>query len=113
MVKAYSTFFELERYNEIKHFARMNSTKVMYADHHTKYNIDLTLGYNDPTKVKIYTGISFNFDNVNQGELVFVKPATLYVLGLEGYKFTDMSVLKSNRFKLLFDNKMAQVYEKK
>ena len=113
MVKAYSTFFELDRYNEIKHFVRMNCTKVIYADHHNKYNIDLTLGYRDPSKVKIYTGDSFNFDNVNPGELVFIKPVTLFVLELEGYKFTDMSVLKSDRFKLLFNNKMAQVYEKK
>src|ERR1035437_2339708 len=113
MVKAYSTFFELGRYNEIKHFVRMNSTKVLYADHHNKYNIDLILGYRDPSKIKIYTGSSFNFDNVNPGELVFVKPATLFVLELEGYKYTDMSILKSGRFKLLFNNKMAQVYEKK
>jgi hypothetical protein len=113
MVKAYSTFFELDRYNEIKHFVRMNSAKVLYADHHNKYNIDLTLGYKAPSKVKIYTGSSFNFDNIDSGELVFVKPATLLVLELEGYKFANMSVLKSDRFKLLFNNKMAQVYEKK
>jgi hypothetical protein len=91
----------------------MNSAKVLYADHHNKYNIDLTLGYKAPSKVKIYTGSSFNFDNIDSGELVFVKPATLLVLELEGYKFANMSVLKSDRFKLLFNNKMAQVYEKK
>jgi Dolichyl-phosphate-mannose-protein mannosyltransferase len=113
MVKGYSTFFELDKYKEIKHFVWMNNTKVIYADHHNKYNIDLTLAYGDPSKVKIYTGSSFNFDNVKSGELVFIKPATIFELEQEGYKFADMSELKSDRFKLLFNNKMAQVYEKK
>jgi hypothetical protein len=113
MVKAYSTFFELDKYKEIKHFVWMNNTKVIYADHHNKYNIDLTLAYGDPSKIKIYTGCSFNFDNVKSGELVFIKPATIFELEQEGYKFADMSELKSDRFKLLFNNKMAQVYEKK
>jgi hypothetical protein len=113
MVKSYSVFFELDKYKEIKQFVRSNSTKVIYADHHNKYNIDLTIGYKDPSKIKIYTGYNFNFANVNPGEYVFVKSATLSELKLQGFKFADMSILQSNQFILLFNNDMVQVYEKK
>jgi hypothetical protein len=112
MVNAYSIYFGMKENNQLKQAIVNNSSKVIFTDHHNKYNLDVILGYRDTSQVRIFTGSNFDFSKIKPGEWILIKDKTIYELKLQGYKFADMSFLKTNRFNLLYNDGVEQIYEK-
>ncbi len=90
----YQTFFDSKNLVELKNFLRLNSTKMIYTDHFTKYSVDLIRSYDGDNSNRIL-GQDFELGEIRSGSWVLYNKKHINELKLQNFDFPDFSVLQS------------------
>ena len=112
MTYHYSVYFNVDDLNKLKSFLRSNSEQIIYTDHFTKYSVDLIDGYSEPLRTKRIYSSDFNINKLKSGEWLIYKPEHINELVEQGHKFPDFSLLRSEKFTLIFEAGGFLIYEK-
>ena len=107
----YQTFFDIKNLVELKNFLRVNSTKMIYTDHFTKYSVDLIRGYEEDNSKRIL-GSDFNLIQIPEGDWILFNKKHIEELRMQKYQFPDFDVLNKSSFKKIASFNDFIFYEK-
>lgn len=106
----YQSFFDKENLNHLKSFLRENPSKLVYADHFTKYSVDLIREYNGNSNRIL--GPDFRLNQLRIGDWILYNKMHIEELEMQKYTFPDFIILNTNDFKKVASFKDFIFYEK-
>ncbi|MFH1525944.1 MAG: glycosyltransferase family 39 protein [Bacteroidota bacterium] len=112
MCTHYEVYFDKENKSELKSFIAENQHRKIFADHFTKYSVDLIRCYSDLTKSERIPGSDFNWTELHKGDWVLYNQKHIDELKLQKYNFPDFSILKSDLFGRVKNYGDFIIYEK-
>ena len=113
MCTHYETFFNKTENNLFKAYLKSIPEKMIYADHFTKYSVDLIRGYEKPGNSLRISGKDFNWNQLEINNLVIYSEAHIDELKLQKYEFPDFRILFSDKFQEIKSFSNFRIFEKK
>lgn len=98
MCTHYEIYFDKQNISELKSFIKENPYQKIFADHFTKYSVDLLRNYSDLSNSERISGKNFNWKNIEPGDWVLYNIKHIVELQWQKYEFPDFSKLKSSLF---------------
>ncbi|MBU4486949.1 MAG: glycosyltransferase family 39 protein [Candidatus Delongbacteria bacterium] len=96
MTAHFRRYFDMDNINKFKQFVKANCDKQIYADHFTKYSIDLIDRYKQPSRV-----VRLNYSGENSipsGSFVVCHPGHISEIAKQGFSYPDENFYRSNSF---------------
>ena len=112
MLNQYQNSIDSKGLSDLKSFLRANPEKIIYADHYTKYSIDLIDGYPENSRAFRITFSNPDFNSLDPGIWIIYNNAHTGELRSQGFPLPDYNILKTNKYKKVFKGAKFELYEK-
>jgi 4-amino-4-deoxy-L-arabinose transferase-like glycosyltransferase len=112
MCHQYEMFFDKENLDSLKTFLIENTEKTIYADHFTKYSVDLIRSYEHKNSSERILGKDFDFTTIKIGDWILYNKKHIEELEMQKYEFPDFSVIDSEGYKKVASYNDFIFYEK-